>query len=199
MRKYSSNLAFVDLLFNLLVGFTSLFIIAFLMINPIAKDGEVTPPVRLFVEIEWDADINKDIDLFVRGPDNRTVFFGRKDNGYITLERDDLGWMSDTYVINGRETIVRRNYEIANFSDLPPGEYIIAVFYYSQSGPPIDIKTNVRTISPHRVVYQGVSEGLTARTERTVVSFVVDENGKVTDINTELQIPITGRGAPSAP
>ena len=44
MRKYSSNLAFVDLLFNLLVGFTSLFIIAFLMINPIAKDGEVTPP-----------------------------------------------------------------------------------------------------------------------------------------------------------
>ena len=107
--------------------------------------------------------------------------------------------MSDTYIINGRETIVRRNYEIANFSDLPPGEYIIAVFYYSQSGPPIDIKTNVRTISPHRVVYQGVSEELTPRTERTVVSFVVDENGKVTDINTELQIPITGRGAPSAP
>ena len=31
MRRYSSNLAFVDLLFNLLVGFTSLFVIAFLL------------------------------------------------------------------------------------------------------------------------------------------------------------------------
>ena len=34
MRKYSSNLAFVDLLFNLLVGFTSLLLLAFLLINP---------------------------------------------------------------------------------------------------------------------------------------------------------------------
>jgi len=31
MRRYSSNLAFVDLLFNLLVSFTSLFVIAFLL------------------------------------------------------------------------------------------------------------------------------------------------------------------------
>lgn len=46
MRKYSSNLAFVDLLFNLLIGFASLFVIAFLMINPIAKTGAVTPPHR---------------------------------------------------------------------------------------------------------------------------------------------------------
>ena len=33
-RKFHSNLAFVDLLFNLLVGFTSMFILAFLLINP---------------------------------------------------------------------------------------------------------------------------------------------------------------------
>jgi len=43
MRKYSSNLAFVDLLFNLLVGFTSLLLLAFLLINPIADEGKIDP------------------------------------------------------------------------------------------------------------------------------------------------------------
>jgi len=195
MRRYSSNLAFVDLLFNLLVGFTSLFVIAFMMINPISKTGEVTPPVRMFVEIEWPSSINKDIDLFVRGPDGDVVFFINKDNGYITLERDDLGWSSDTYHVNGVEKVVRRNYEIANFSELPAGEYVIAVLYFSTFGPPIDVTTSVRTISPHRLVYQGVTEGLTPRAERTIVSFTVDKDGKVSDLNTELQIPITRRGA----
>lgn len=58
MKKYSSNLAFVDLLFNLLVGFTCLFIIAFLMINPISKKGVVEPPVKLMIEMRWDKEVS---------------------------------------------------------------------------------------------------------------------------------------------
>tara|TARA_R110002110_G_scaffold133494_8_gene315877 strand:+ start:1002 stop:1601 length:600 start_codon:yes stop_codon:yes gene_type:complete len=199
MRKYSSNLAFVDLLFNLLVGFTSLFVIAFLMINPIAKTGEVTPPIRMFVEVEWDSSLNIDIDLFVRGPDGSIVFFGRKDGGYMTLERDDLGWQSDIYHINGEARLVRRNYEIINFADLPEGEYVIAVFYFTSRGDPVEVTARIRTISPHRVVYEGTTVDLTPRQERTVVSFTVDKDGKVEDLNTELQIPITGRGASLTP
>lgn len=199
MRRYSSNLAFVDLLFNLLVGFTSLFIIAFLMINPISKTGEVTPPIKMFVEIEWDKDVNKDIDLFVRGPDGTTVYFGGRDGQYMTLERDDLGWTSDTYVINGEKFTVHRNYEIITFADLPPGEYVIAVFYFSRLGDPIDVKASVRSISPHRIVYEGVTEGLTPREERTVISFTVDAKGRVTDLNTELQIPVASRRTSTTP
>ena len=193
MRKYSSNLAFVDLLFNLLVGFTSLFIIAFLMINPISQDGQVTPPVRMFVEVEWDKDINKDIDLFVRGPNGTTIFYGNKDGQYMTLERDDLGNSSDTYVINDETITVKRNYEIVNFTDLPPGEYVIAVFYFSMTGDPIDVKATVRSISPHKIVYEGVAEELAPRNERTILSFVIDSEGRIVDKNTEISIPITSR------
>ena len=40
MRKYSSNLAFVDLLFNLILGFVFLFVVSFLLINdPTKKDN----------------------------------------------------------------------------------------------------------------------------------------------------------------
>lgn len=193
MRKYSSNLAFVDLLFNLLVGFTSLFIIAFLMINPVAQTGQVTPPVKLFVEIEWDKDVTQDIDLFVRGPNGTTIFYGNKDGNYMTLERDDLGSSNDTYELNGERITIKRNYEIVNFSDLPAGEYIIGVFYFSRKGDPLEIKTTVRSISPHKLVYEGTAQGLTPRTERTVLSFVVDKDGEVSDLNTEVQRPITGQ------
>ena len=193
MRKYSSNLAFVDLLFNLLVGFTSLFIIAFLMINPVSQTGQTTPPVKMFVEIEWDSELTQDMDLFVRGPNGNVVYYANKDGGYVVLQRDDLGSTNDTYILNGERIVIKRNYEIANFSDLPAGEYVIGVFYFSRLGDPIDVKTTVRSISPHRLVYEGTAQALTPRTERTLLSFVIDKDGKVTDLNTEVQIPITGR------
>ena len=39
--KYKSTIGFTDLLFNLLVGFVFLFIIAFILINPITKKKDV--------------------------------------------------------------------------------------------------------------------------------------------------------------
>jgi len=194
MRKYSSNLAFVDLLFNLLVGFTSLFVIAFLMINPVSKDGEVTPPVKAFIEIEWDPNSSTDIDLMAQGPGGRLVYYANRENGYITLSRDDLGSTNDTYDLNGEEITVRRNYEVINFTDLPPGEYTISVFYFSGKGDPHDINFSIRTVSPHRIIHEGVIQGLTPRSERTIISFVVDHTGVIADVNSDIQIPIAKEG-----
>ena len=39
--KYHSNVSFLDLLFNLVVGFVMLFIIAFLLIRPIAENKQI--------------------------------------------------------------------------------------------------------------------------------------------------------------
>jgi len=165
------------------------------MINPISKDGEVTPPVKAFVEIEWDEDSDRDIDLFVKGPTGNTVFYASKENGYIVLERDDLGKANDTYTLNGESITVRRNYEIVNFTDLPPGEYVINVLYFSSQGDPLSVKFNVRTLSPHLIIHSGEVENLSPRNERTLVSFVVGEDGKIIDINDDVQIPIATRRA----
>ena len=40
-RSYGSQVAFIDLLFNTLVGFVFLFVMAFILINPIAKKSNV--------------------------------------------------------------------------------------------------------------------------------------------------------------
>ena len=100
MRKYSTNLGFVDLLFNLLVGFVSLLLIAFLLINPIADDGKIDPVTEFIINVQWPDNSSIDIDLWVQGPEGTIVSFKQKDGNYMVLERDDLGISNDFVMIN---------------------------------------------------------------------------------------------------
>ena len=187
MKKYSSNLAFVDLLFNLLVGFTCLFIIAFLMINPIAKQGVVEPPVKLMVEMRWDNESKWDMDLWTKSP-NSLVGYAHRESGYVTLSRDDLGKTNDTYEINGVEKVIKRNYEVINMTDLPDGEYVINVHMFSAQFSEKNYPINVRVleIQPYNVIFEGEVFIDWPKQEITAVSFTVI-NGVVTDINTNIQ------------
>lgn len=192
MRKYSSNLAFVDLLFNLLIGFASLFVIAFLMINPIAKTGAVTPPTRMIVELTWDNESSTDLDIHIVGPNGQRVYYAAKDGRYFILERDDLGSTNDTYVINGEVVKIRRNYEIVSFTELPPGEYVVNVHHFSANADPEEATVRVTMISPYEEVFTG-NAVVAARQEVTLVSFTVDAQGKIVDMRTDLQIPVARR------
>ena len=188
MRKYSSNLAFVDLLFNLLVGFTSLFIIAFLLINPIAKQGEIEPPVLMMVEIGWDDNSSYDVDLWVKSPDS-TVGFTNKESGYVALDRDDLGMNNDWYMVNGEKVFIKRNYEVVNFTALPDGEYIFNIHMFSgtfPAGNEEEVNIRITRLGPFNVVYENKFTLTNPKQERTMVSFTM-ENGVVVDMNTQLQ------------
>lgn len=191
MRKYSSNLAFVDLLFNLLVGFTSLFVIAFLLINPISKTGVIDPPVKFMVELSWADDSTTDMDLYVKGPDNNTVYYANKVNGYISLKRDDLGSRSDVFVINGEPTTIHRNYEVSTMTALPDGDYIINVHWFGgvkgQAGPE-KVSLRVTSIQPFGIVYEN-DIFVTYRTETTALVFSVRE-GKVVNTRTDVQVKL---------
>jgi uncharacterized protein YfaP (DUF2135 family) len=192
MRKYSSNLAFVDLLFNLLVGFTCLFVIAFLLINPIAKRGTVDPPVKLMVEMTWDDESQVDIDLYVKGPGGRTVFYLTKENGYITLKRDDLGIRNDKYIINGQEVEVRRNYEITTLTALPDGDYVINIHYFHVRGGPEEVNVRVTNLERFGVVFDG-KVTVNPRQEHTMVVFQV-KDGVITNVRTDVKIKLRGGG-----
>ena len=53
-RRLGSGLAFNDLLFNVLIGFVMLFIIAFLLINPITKKADIPVKAEFIITIEWE-------------------------------------------------------------------------------------------------------------------------------------------------
>ena len=67
-KRYLSTFGFIDLLFNMLVGFVFLFFIAYILINPIADEGKVDPPDVAMVVVNWDRDSKLDVDIWVKDP-----------------------------------------------------------------------------------------------------------------------------------
>ena len=194
MRQFNTNLAFVDLLFNLSVGLTCLFVMAFILINPIAKAEITEPPVIMLVELEWSDASDRDIDLHMRGPDGVTVSYRFKDATYMVLERDDTGLKKDTFELNGEEIAIHRNYEVISITALPPGEYVVNIHYYNKSGDPEDATVSITQIKPYKPVYTKTVT-LTPNGETTILSFVVDDQKTIYDMNTNLHIPLA-KGPP---
>jgi hypothetical protein len=93
--RYKSGFGFIDLLFNLLVGFTFMFILAFILINPVAKKASVDPKAEYIVLVTWDDTSTYDIDTWVMDDQNNIISFRRKDHALIHLERDDMGISND--------------------------------------------------------------------------------------------------------
>ena len=73
--KHRTGWGFVDLLFNLLVGFTFMFLIAFLLINPVAKKKDFDPKAEFLLILTWNDKSDKDIDMWVQDSFNNIVSF----------------------------------------------------------------------------------------------------------------------------
>ena len=99
MKSYNSNLAFIDLLFNLILGFVFLFIVSFILINEPTKKEGIEQKAEFMIIMNWDSDHNKDIDLWMEGPTGK-VGFTSLEQGNMFLDRDDLGHRNDSYFEN---------------------------------------------------------------------------------------------------
>lgn len=187
MKGIATTFAFIDVLFNLLLGITVLFILSFLLINPPDSAGQIDPPVKLMVTMEWDIESNRDIDLWVRGYDETWVGFQQLDGRYFSLERDDRGDINDYVEINGVVEIIKRNYEVTSFTVLPAGEYFVNTHYYNFTGDQVTVNIKIMSLNPFKIEYEG-EVTLIPSQEETVVSFVVDENENIIDLRNDIKI-----------
>jgi hypothetical protein len=131
-EKYKSTIGFTDLLFNILVGFAFLFIIAFILIKPEAKKHDFERRAEFVVVLEWDHDQSDDIDLYVQDPTGGRVSFRNPIVNFMHLDKDDLGYVNDIVMnVDGTITKVNINREVVTIRGIIPGEYIINVHYYS--------------------------------------------------------------------
>lgn len=202
-RSYGSQVAFIDLLFNTLVGFVFLFVMAFILINPVAKKSNVEVVAEFIVKINWPSDSPSDVDLWMRDPLGNYVGFKSKDVGLMSLSRDDLGTSNDTvYGPKGEIITVFRNEEMVTIRGIVPGEYIVNVHWYNkkiaveQMGEknyvPLPIQVQVEKINPYNVVYAREVTLDRKGVETTVVRFTVNEDGSVSNFNT-LNYGIVGK------
>lgn len=130
--RFKSTTGLNDLLFNLLVGFVFLFIVAFLLINPPTKKEEAPKKAEYLIVIEWDSNSSDDIDLWVMDPNRTTVSFTRKEGGLLNLEKDDLGFANDQWITpQGERVTIPINREVVTMRGIVPGRYQIAAHVYS--------------------------------------------------------------------
>jgi hypothetical protein len=192
-EKYKSTIGFTDLLFNILVGFAFLFIIAFLLIKPEAKKKDFDRNAEFVVVMEWDKEAKGDIDLYVEDPLGAKCSFRQTVANFMHLDKDDLGSANDT-VVNADGTIstVKINREVITIRGIIAGEYTINAHYYSErdysrvttamrkkKSKELTVKIELHKVNPYTIMWAGEKKFRGKGQEETFVRFRLDKDGTV--------------------
>ena len=183
-NRYGSSLSFNDVLFNALLGFVVLFVLALLLINPITKKSDIPAKAEILIILEWADEASDDIDMWVQGPSGAPISFQNKTNGVMHLDRDDLGRTSDFMVVDGERIQITLNREVVSMRGIAPGDYYINIHVYNKKGnsAPTKYTITLLDVNPYKEVYVMQGE-LTARGEIVrLPGFTLDKEGVVTDV-----------------
>ena len=186
--QYKSSLAFTDLLFNIVLGFAFMFMIAFLLINPVEKEAQIEAKAEFMIIMEWDHQSAYDIDLWMMDPVGNIVGFPNMHAGLLHLDKDDLGQSNDTVVLaDGTKKIIYLNREVMTIRGIVPGEYIVNNHLYSMKGTggkaPMEVTTRVLKLNPYGEVHTGIVILPVHGAEETVIRFTIGPNGFVKSKN----------------
>jgi len=197
-NKYNSNLAFIDLLFNLILGFVFLFVLSFLMINDPEKKSEIEQKAEYMIVLDWDDESDSDIDLWVETPHGKVGFMNPQ-VGSVFLDKDDLGHRNDTYSSMGssKSEVVYINREIVNIRAFEPGEYIVNAHFYggrnkdgifntmgnNKVAREITVNVSIYKLNPYSVVHTAEKKFNRVGQEETFGRFTIKGDGSYKDVN----------------
>ena len=96
-RAFDFRTAYIDLLLNFMVSLVFIFVVSSLLINPVQKkqDEGIKKNAQMIIQVNWNPNIDCDVDIWVRDPANNIVYFNERDKGLMHIERDDLGFVND--------------------------------------------------------------------------------------------------------
>jgi len=184
-RRQTSFDPFTDLLFNALLGFTFLFLLAIMFMNPVSKSGIIKPKAEYIVTVNWPDDNPDDIDVWIEDPAGNLIWFRNREAGLVHLDRDDRGLVNDRMEMNGETVQTSLNQEVVTIRGRVVGEYVVNLHYYeSKSASPVKATVEIAKINPDlKIVYYGETVLKEKGNEETAVRFTIEENGEVTGIN----------------
>jgi len=196
--RYVSNVAFTDLLFNIVVGLAFLFLLAFILMNPIAKDKDIEEKSDFIIILTWDDESGDDIDLWVRDPLGNILSFRNRGVGMMHLDRDDLGLSNDKVQgPDGKVVYVYRNKEVVSLRGFSEGTYLVNAHVYNKK-PWKDgkqhrsnIKIELIKLNPYNEVAQAEFVAIGRGQEFTAFHFTLDDEGEVIKLSSERE-PLIG-------
>lgn len=187
-KAYHANISFLDLLFNTVLGFAVFFIIAFILmsIQKSKTESNIKTNAEYVVTLTWDNESPDDVDLWIRDPQERIMFFREKEKGLMHLDRDDLGLQNDEITTpDGRKITYPFNQEIGTIRGFISGEWIINIHMYNKrSINPTVVTVKIEKLNPSvKLVllekYTIVKKG----DEITVIRIMMDANGGIISVD----------------
>jgi len=176
---------FTDLLFNALLGFVFMFLIAFMLINPISDTGKVDPKAEVLITVTWPDGHPDDIDLYVEDPNGGVVWYHVKEAGLMHLDRDDRGNYRDTITVDGKKINNPLNQETVTIRGIIPGEFVVNIHHYLANGTddvPVEVK--IEKLNPEvTLVFYTTLQLDHKGQELTAARFTMDEDGQISDVN----------------
>ena len=196
-RNYHSDSSFVDLLFNVFLGFVALFFIALLMINPVSKKKSIELKAEFIIKVTWSEDTKDDVDTYLEDPAGNVLFYNARDVGLMHLDRDDLGSRNDTVTLPDGEVIsLKENREIVTVRGVIKGEYVLNVHLFNKNSShsdedpnsnevfaPVEVNVEILKLNPYKVISIKKLSLVKSGDELTVLRFTLDEKGKVIEVN----------------
>jgi hypothetical protein len=184
-RSNHIGIAFTDLLFNALLGFVVMFVLAVLLINPIAQSGAVDSKAEFLITLTWPEGRREDVDLYVQDPAGEMVWFRSREAGLMHLDRDDLGERNDMIEVGGRQVVNPLNQEIVSIRGILPGEYVVNLHLYRGDGAqPVPASVKIEKLNPKvELVFFRPLTLIEQGHERTAARFSIGSDGRVRDVN----------------
>jgi hypothetical protein len=185
IRRRLQSDPFTDLLFNALLGFTFLFLVAIMFMNPEAKSGMIDPKAEYIITITWEDFNPDDIDTWVEDPDGHIIWFRNPEAGLLHLDRDDRGLLNDTITINGEEVQNPLNQEVVTIRGIVKGEYVVNLHYYaSETQKPVKVNVRLVKVNPTlEIIYYGTVSLDKAGEEKTAFRFIIGRDGQISGLN----------------
>lgn len=202
-RLYSCNTSFLDLLFNMLLAFTALFVLAFASMNQNKKMPEAKG--AYIITVTWPQDFNDDIDTYVQDPEGKLVFFGRREDGLMHLDRDDLGHSNDKVQTQFGIIEYKENREVVTLRGTSPGEYCVNIHVYrrnnSEDKRPVEVMVQLDKITPSYLPIVQKKVIVTQNgEEKTMFRFKVDAKENIVSLSYDPKSLIrTAQGQPNGP
>jgi hypothetical protein len=162
-----------------------------------AKVDGVKPKAEFLITADWKVELDSDVDLWIVGPEKKPIFYGSREVGCASLDRDSLGYSTSQITLaDGSLAQSESNKETATIRCVAPGRYDVGVNLYSdrelakgaQSIPVrveiTGLNPQVTTLSAKDVVLDQVGQTI------NVVSFDLSSDGQITLVEPPLE-PIT--------
>jgi len=183
--RHETQDAFTDLLFNALLGFVFMFVVAFSMMAEPTEGGNIESNAEVLITVRWADRHPDDVDALVEDPRGNLVWYHNRDTGLMHLDRDDRGLFQDRVVLDGFEVSNPINQETVTVRALQPGEYVVNVLHYQSNYPePLPVTIKVEKLNPEvQLVYYGTRELTGVGDEQTAVRFTIGADGHVSGTN----------------